>query len=247
VVGTFSGPEGTTTGSSEFAIEAWADWVNASGGIDGHHVHLHVKDDAGDAATSLTEVKALVQQDHVVAIVGEMSTAASPWARYVESQGVPVVGGNAPELDFLTNPDFFAPGGNLLAGYYGMVALAKQYGSKIANVYCAEDPACAETNTLVSAFGEPLGVSLAFSSKVAATQPDFTVTCQGIKQSGASAYALGLNSPTIVLMVGQCSQQGVTAHCDRLDPGSRGDPATQRVGWPTRWSPPRTGYGPLER
>jgi branched-chain amino acid transport system substrate-binding protein len=211
VVGTFSGPEGTTTASSKLAIEAWADSVNAAGGIDGHHVQLYVEDDAGNASTSLVEVKTLIQEDHVVAIVGEESINAQPWASYVEAQGVPVVGGNSAELTFVTNPDFYTVGGNLLADYYGEVALARQNGQKIANVYCAEDPACAVTTTLVTGFGKPLGVGLAYTSKVAATQPDFTATCQGIKQSGASSYALGLNSATILLMVAQCSQQGVTA------------------------------------
>jgi branched-chain amino acid transport system substrate-binding protein len=211
VVGTFSGPEATTTGSSKLAIEAWADAINATGGIKGRHVHLYVEDDAGNSSISLTEVKALVQQDHVVAIVGEESISAAPWANYVESAGVPVVGGNSAEITFLTNPDFYAAGGNLLSSYYGNVALAKENGSKIANVYCAEDPACSETSTLLTAFGRSLGVALNYTSKVSATQPDFTATCQGIKQSGASSYALGLNSATILLMVAQCTQQGVTA------------------------------------
>jgi branched-chain amino acid transport system substrate-binding protein len=211
VVGTFSGPEGTTTASSKLAIMAWADSVNAAGGIHGHHVQLYVEDDAGNSSASLVEVKKLIQEDHVVAIVGEESIDAQPWAGYVESQGVPVVGGNSAEIAFLTNPDFYTVGGNLLADYYGEVALAKENGQKIANVYCAEDPACAVTTNLVTGFGKPLGVSLAYTSKVAATQPDFTAACQGIKQSGASSYALGLNSATILLMVAQCSQQGVTA------------------------------------
>ena len=68
VVGTFSGPEGTTTGSSKLAMQAWADAVNAAGGIDGHQVQLYLEDDAGNPSTSLVEVKTLVQQDHVVAI-----------------------------------------------------------------------------------------------------------------------------------------------------------------------------------
>jgi branched-chain amino acid transport system substrate-binding protein len=97
VVGTFSGPEGTTTGSSKFAIEAWADAVNAAGGINGRHVQLYVEDDAGNPATSLVEVKTLVQEDHVVAIVGEESISAQPWASYVAAQDVPVIGGNSAE------------------------------------------------------------------------------------------------------------------------------------------------------
>jgi branched-chain amino acid transport system substrate-binding protein len=209
VIGTFSGPESPLEAPDKLAIEAWADSVNASGGINGHPVHLYVEDDAGSASTSLTEVKSLVQQDHVVAIVGEASSSAAPFAPYLQAEGIPIVGGNDNDLVALTDPDFYSAGGNLLSGYYGITQLAKDDGPKMGNLYCAEIPACASTTALFEAFGKPLGLAVSYSSKVAVSAPDYTAPCQGLISAGVQSYSLGLESTTLKQVIDQCVQQGL--------------------------------------
>lgn len=209
VVGTFSGPESPLEAPAEPAIKAWADSVNASGGIDGHRVHLYVFDDQGNASTSVTDVQTLVEQDHVVAIVGEASISAAPWAPFVEAKGIPVVGGDDNDLVFLSNPDFYSAGGNLLSGYYGIAALARADGTKMGNLYCAEVPACASTTTLLGAFGNPLGVSVAYSSEVSVSAPNYTAACQGLISAGVKSYSLGVESTTLKEIAAQCVQQNL--------------------------------------
>src|SRR5712691_2846318 len=46
-VGTYSGFAGTTSIGGKYALEAWASYVNAHGGINGHPIDLIVKDDQG--------------------------------------------------------------------------------------------------------------------------------------------------------------------------------------------------------
>jgi branched-chain amino acid transport system substrate-binding protein len=194
------------------ASEAWASWVNAHGGIDGHQVKLYVEDDMGDAATSLTAAKTLIEQDHVVAIVGQQSQNAAPWASYVESTGVPVVGGNTFDLLDVSNPDFFNVGGNLLSVYYGVAQMAKARGSKMGNLYCAEVPACAATTALLNGFGASVGgLSVAYSASVSATAPDYTAACQGLKSVGVGSYSLGTSAQVMRTITSQCKQQGFTA------------------------------------
>src|SRR5258708_22074352 len=77
------------------AAKTWVKWTNAHGGINGHPVHLTLLDDAGDATTSLSEVKQLVQQDHVVAIIGSNSPVATSWSTYIKQVKVPVIGGTS--------------------------------------------------------------------------------------------------------------------------------------------------------
>ena len=191
---------------------AWASWVNAHGGINGHTVKLYVEDDKGDAATSLTAAKTLIEQDHVVAIVGQQSQNAAPWASYVKSKGVPVVGGNTFDLLDVSNADFFNVGGNLLSVYYGIAELAKARGPKMGNLFCAEVPACAATTALLNGFGASVGgLSVAYSAKVSATAPDFTAACQGLKGSGAQSYSLGTSAQVMRTITGQCKEQGFTA------------------------------------
>ena len=211
VIGSYSGPQSSTFASSRETMQAWADAVNAAGGIDGHPVHLYIEDDAGNTSQSLTEVKTLVQEDHVVAIVGQSTGDPSAFQSYVDSAGVPVIGGNPQSTPYLTDPNWFAIGGNEVASFYGIAAAAKQSGAKLGNLYCAELPACAATQTLLQGFGGPLGLSVSYSSKVSASAPDFTAVCQGLIRSGVQSYTLGLGAATLKQVASQCQQQGLKA------------------------------------
>jgi branched-chain amino acid transport system substrate-binding protein len=211
VIGSYSGPQSSTFTSSRETMQAWADSVNATGGIDGRQVRLYIEDDAGDIAKSLTEVKSLVQQDHVVAIVGQSAGNAAAFQAYVDSAGVPVIGGNPQSTPFLTDPNWFAIGGNEVASFYGIAAAAKRTGARLGNLYCAELPACAATQTLLQGFGGPLGLSVSYSSKVSASAPDFTAVCQGLIRSGVQSYTLGLGAATLKQVASQCQQQGIKA------------------------------------
>jgi branched-chain amino acid transport system substrate-binding protein len=210
VIGSYSGPAASSIAGAKLAIQAWADSVNARGGIDGHPVQLFVEDDGGNVATSLSEVKKLVEQDHVVAIVGQASGNAS-WADYVHQKGIPVVGGNTASGIYLTNDDFFSVGGNLFGNFYGVAKLAGQNGPKLGNLYCAELPACASTVALLSGFGKSTGASVAYSSKVSASAADFTAPCQGLKNAGVQSYTLGLAAATLNQVAASCEQQGLKA------------------------------------
>jgi branched-chain amino acid transport system substrate-binding protein len=211
VIGSYSGPQSSTFASAKASIQAWADSVNAAGGIGGHAVHLYIEDDGGNPAVSLTEVKKLVEQDHVVAIVGQTTGDPAAFQRYIDSAGVPVIGGNPQASPYLTDPNWFAVGGNLVASFYGIAATARQNGPELGNLYCAELPACASTVTLLQAFGRPLGVAVTYSSKVSASAPDFTAVCQGLIRSGVQSYTLGLAAATLKEVASQCQQQGLKA------------------------------------
>jgi branched-chain amino acid transport system substrate-binding protein len=211
VVGSYSGFAASSISGARDSIQAWADSVNAAGGIDGRPIKLYIEDDGGSTSTSVTAVKRLVEQDNVVAIVGQASLNADPWASYVEQKGIPVVGGNTAATTYLSNPDFFSVGGNLVSNFYGVAAVAKQSGADLGNLYCAEIPACAATVPLLSTFGKSVGVSVKYATKVSASAPDFTAPCQGLTQSDVSAYTLGLATATLKRVAAACQQQGVRA------------------------------------
>jgi len=211
VIGSYSGPAASSIAGAKDAIQAWADSVNAAGGINGHPVSLFIKDDGGNVSTSVSEAKELVQQDHVVAIVGQASGNPAAWAGYVKQQGVPVVGGNTASGIFLSNNDFYSVGGNLYGNFYGVAKLAGQNGAKLGNLYCAELPACAGTVNLLGMFGKSTGSGVAYSSKVSASAADFTAPCQGLKNAGVQSYTLGLAAATLEQVAAACTQQGLKA------------------------------------
>jgi len=53
------------------AEEAWVQWVDSQGGINGHRLDLDVKDDQGNPAVGRPDFEQIVQEDHAFAIVGE--------------------------------------------------------------------------------------------------------------------------------------------------------------------------------
>jgi branched-chain amino acid transport system substrate-binding protein len=68
------------------------DELNAAGGIGGKTIELKVEDDQSKAEEAATAVQKLINQDHVIALIGEVassrSLAAAPIA---QSNGVPMI------------------------------------------------------------------------------------------------------------------------------------------------------------
>ena len=212
VIGSYSGPFADSQQPAKLAVQAWAAEVNASGGINGHPVKLYIEDDKGVTASAVTMVKKLVEQDQVVAIVGQISSASTAWASYVASKGVPVIGGSSQsDLAYMTNADFYAVGGNLLSLFYGVSAQAKTHGTKWGALYCAEIAPCAAVTNIAKAYTPSTGVSVAFAGSVAATASDYTAQCQALKNAGVESYTIALGLSAVPRVAGQCAQQGLKA------------------------------------
>jgi branched-chain amino acid transport system substrate-binding protein len=212
VIGSYSGPEASNVAPSKPTIQAWAASVNAAGGIGGRQVRLFIEDDRGSVQTSLQEVKQLVEEDHVVALVAEASSSGdAAWANYVTKAGVPVVGGITQDTPFITSPDFFAAAGNLIASFYGTAAVAAKDGSKFGELYCAEITACAGVVPILTNVAKSTGVTISYSGSAAATAPAYTAPCVGLKDAGVQSYGLALASSTLRRVHDQCVQQGVSA------------------------------------
>jgi branched-chain amino acid transport system substrate-binding protein len=203
-----SGPQAGTLALVDRAAKAWANSVNEQGGINGHAVELTVLDDGGNPAQSLQDVKQLVESDGVMAIVGEYSLADSTWADYVASKDIPVVGGISPSAPFLTNPDFFPSGGNLIGEVAGALELAKAAGkTHVGGLYCAESPICAEFVPLVEGAAAALGMD-ATTEKVSSTAPDYVAQCLKLKDDGVDAMFVGAGSEVVQGVTDDCVQQG---------------------------------------
>jgi branched-chain amino acid transport system substrate-binding protein len=203
-----SGPQAAVLNSMGKVASAWADSVNSAGGINGHPVDLIVKDDGQNPATSLQDAKELVEQDHVMAIVGEVSLIDTAWANYVAQKGIPVVGGVSPEAPFLTNPDFYPSGTQLVLQTVGTIALASAAHKQHVDImYCAESPICAQLVPLGQAAASLYGLKMS-SGKISATAPSYTAPCLQAKGTGADALFVAHNSPVVQRVVDNCVQQG---------------------------------------
>jgi branched-chain amino acid transport system substrate-binding protein len=186
----------------------WASSVNAAGGINGHPVKMIALDDGGNPATALQDAKQLVEQDHVMAIVGEVSVADAGFASYVASKDIPVVGGGSPEATFSSNPDFYVSGSPLLALIVGTLAQAKGK-TNLGVAYCAESPVCAQIVPLTQGVGKLFGLKIT-PLKISGTAPNYTAQCLAMKSAGVDALYVADNGATVQRVVASCKQQGFT-------------------------------------
>jgi branched-chain amino acid transport system substrate-binding protein len=216
-VGSYSGAEAASEAGAQQVIKAWARWTNTHGGIAGHPVKLYVMDDGNNATTALDDVKELVTQDHVVAIVGEQSNNDSSWASYVAQAGVPVVGGSSIDLPFATNPDFYAGGTNVIALAYGMLTASKPYGNKFGVLYCAEAAQCAQSGLLYKVLAPQAGMTIAFNQSISASAPNYTAPCSVVKGSGVGGYQIADQAAVVKTVSNQCKALGVKARVFNFD------------------------------
>lgn len=194
-------------------LNAWAEQVNHDGGLDGHPVKVVVKDDAGDPAKSLAAVKELVENDHVLAIVGPKVTGQeATWASYVEEHNVPVIGGGAYTGIWSSNPMFFASTTGRTAQVYSQVYAAKFAGaSTYGLLYCQEAPACKEAVPHFAEIGEELGLGQGMATQISGSAASYTAQCVQIQQTGVGAVLMALAGQTTIRVATDCERQSTTA------------------------------------
>ena len=203
-----SGGQAQGLGRSKDVIQAWADTVNAAGGLNGHPVKLFIEDDGADPAKGQRAAKKLVEEDGVMAIVGTTSAVAESWAKYVSGKGVPAVGGNSFLAPFVADANFYPTGASLPVMLFGMSKAAKDAGKgNLGAVYCAETPICAQLGGLAEAIGGTQGLKVA-TGKAGVAQPNFTALCLSLKDKGVDALAVAQSAPTVTRVHGDCAKQG---------------------------------------
>ena len=213
-VGTYTQGTGGFTDPGQPAIEAWASWVNAHGGINGHPVKLIVEDNKGDQAQAVSLVKQLVEQDHVVAFVSNQDGSLNAgYASYLDQQKIPVLGGSVFTLDpWVSDPMFYPEGLTAVQDMTSLAASAKQQGiSKVGSLACSEAAQCAAANGLAKAVFNGAGLSDVYGGLVSSTATDYTASCISAEQSGAKALVLFV--PTASegqVIAGDCQRQNYT-------------------------------------
>lgn len=211
-VGNYSGFAADISKATAQGLQAWADQVNATGGLLGHPVKVIVKDDGSTPSKSVTEVKSLVQQDKVVAIVGNHESGVDgAWASYISAQHVPVVGGVATGQSYSSNPDFFPVTDTNTTGSASYVNAAKLQGKASSSVaYCAEVPACAQAGDLMKTYTAKLGLKYVPGQPISATSTSYTAQCEKFKSGGAQAVFAATDLTTAGRLIQSCKQDNYT-------------------------------------
>jgi branched-chain amino acid transport system substrate-binding protein len=210
-VGTYTEGTGGFTDPGQPAIEAWASWVNAHGGINGHPVKLIVEDNKGDQAQAVSMVKQLVQQDHVIAFVSNQDGSLNAgYASYLDQQKIPVLGGSVFTLDpWVSDPMFYPEGLTAIQDMSSLAISAKQLGiTTVGSLACSEAAQCAAANTLAKAVFGGAGISDVYGGLVSSTATDYTASCLAAEQKGVKGLILLV--PTASegqVIAGDCQRQ----------------------------------------
>lgn len=190
-------------------MQAWAKWVNSHGGIQGHSVKVIAENDAGSPSTGLNEVKTLINQDHVVAIVGQESATEPTWAPYTQAEKVPVVGGDSIDPDYSSRSNFFPAATTSNRSVAALIDYAKVHLHQAVGgfLYCVENPACAQLVPTYRAAYAKAGGRLAYSASVSVTQPSYTAQCLAAKHAGVQSLEIAGPAPEVVKIAQDCAAQ----------------------------------------
>jgi branched-chain amino acid transport system substrate-binding protein len=202
-----SGSQSASLGHTKQVAEAWEKSVNASGGLNGVPVKVFYKDDGLDPAKSLQLVKELVEEDKVVAIVGNATVVDTSWADYVKEKGIPVVGGMTINGPVASNPDFFGTGPSLAMTIFFATKLATEEGAKKIGVgVCAESPLCAKLEQLVSPMASAYGAQTQ-GVKIDASAPNYTAQCLAWKKDKVDTLMILTDANVARRVYEDCAKQ----------------------------------------
>jgi branched-chain amino acid transport system substrate-binding protein len=213
-VSELAGPAGAALAQGVTGITSWVGEVNARGGVLGHRIRLLVKDSGSDPAVALALTRSCVENDGAVALVGSMAPLTGRSIQsYLESKGVPAIGGDCGATVWNDSPAFFNQCPSVETMVWGVMAEAARVDAahqKFAFLYCQEAGVCAEARALVvdRRFAQLNGLELAYVKQFSLVQLDFTSECAAMKSAGVStAFAVG--DPSSLQRLGQsCSRQG---------------------------------------
>lgn len=205
-----SGAFASSTAIQEPIIKAWAAYTNANGGINGHPVQLVFQDDALNPGTSLSQVTAMVEQNHVIAII-DGTDVDSAWTTFVSQHNVPVIGDNLANASMFTNPNFFPEGQTINTLAPSIAAAAKKAGIKsLGLVYCSADPICAQLAKPMQQAAVAVGIKAPFASAVPESAPNYTAPCLAAKNAGVDGIFAAESSTVVESFVKSCATQGYT-------------------------------------
>jgi branched-chain amino acid transport system substrate-binding protein len=202
-----SGAFGSSVVLQVDVYKAAVNYINSTGGVNGHKIKIIEEDDAANPATSTTDVNTLIS-DKVDAI-DDWSFLDSAWASTIAKSGIPVVGGNISDSTFNTFPDFYPQGQTLDSVTEATVLAAKQAGAKtLGIIYCSEAPTCLQSAGEDKAAAGGAGMSVSYEAQASSSAPNYTAQCVAAQQAKAQGIILLYAPTTAGTIASNCATQG---------------------------------------
>ncbi|WP_171064030.1 ABC transporter substrate-binding protein [Actinomadura soli] len=205
-----SGPTTTGEESAPVILRAWADAVNAAGGVAGHRVRMSIVDTKGDAPTATAAVQRMAHDKSVVAMALYDASTEGVVAGAITKVGIPVIGGMgyAPTV-WGKSPDWLPLTTSFPSVINMGMMLAKEIGStKTVFPVCAENSSCAAAGPVAEKASKALGMGYVGTLPLSVSAPDYTAACLKIKERGVDYVMLGLTTTASMRLVANCRTQG---------------------------------------
>jgi branched-chain amino acid transport system substrate-binding protein len=189
---------------------AWVKWVNASGGIGGHPVQVIVEDSKNDPGTAQTVVQDLVQNQHVVALMIDDTTAEASIAPYVAAHHIAMIGGfGVSPATWSALPNWFTMATTVPTFIYmGAAAAAATGATSFGAATCTDTATCAAVGPLYKTSSAAEGLKFAGVVGMPDDAPSYTAQCLTLIQGGANSIVLSIPPDTASFVVNDCTQQG---------------------------------------
>lgn len=210
-VSTLSGVLGELFSPVVPALQIFVASQNACGGLNGHPIKLFIADDQGDPATAVTEGRKMIQNNKILAFLGNIQVLTiDGMMSVIKDSGIPIIGGDLTNNTWFTQPLLFPQGSPPQAIAYGYLNKAKQLGAKkVGNNYCLEVPqACTQINKAFVELAPKFGLEAAYQAQVSITSPDYTPQCIAARNAGVTVMAQTNDAPTQNRFANSCAKVG---------------------------------------
>jgi branched-chain amino acid transport system substrate-binding protein len=200
-------------------MDAWVAYTNNNGGINGHPVQIENQIETGNLGVALQDVQKLVD-DGAIAILDKDVGDDAAWVDYIKGKGIPVFANAFPSLAMAKNPQAFSTAVSFAGiGFQIASSALKVGGPKLGILYCVEAPQCAQIVPAVQAAAGPMGVNVAFTSKISSSSPNYTAPCLALKDAGVETVYIASSGSVPLSVAASCHQQGYDPHYIGLDAG----------------------------
>jgi branched-chain amino acid transport system substrate-binding protein len=170
---------------------------------------LFSADDQGDPAVNNTLLRKMIEQDKVIAFVGNLGPLSDiPQSKYLNEVGIPLVGGDGIYDEVSATPMVFAPGAAFRSNIKSLAKTVAAGGhKKVGLYYCIEITICPTFGDQLKVALPKEGVEVVAGGPVSMTAVSFAAQCAASKAAGATHILFGTDSASIVRVADNCAQQ----------------------------------------
>lgn len=207
-----TGPTSSSDAPAEPVAKAWADWVNANGGIDGHPVSMVIEDTKSDGATATAAAKKLLADTSVLAVTLTSSATETQTAEVLGEEDIAVVGatGYTPQV-WGAVPNFFGTTPFAIPDILAQFASAKAVGAtNWSAVICTENAQCKSSVPLYEAGAGLYGQTLGGHFEVSVSAPSYTAECLRLLEEDTDYLQLSIAPAAGSRLIADCDAQGYT-------------------------------------